>query len=79
MPEVSFRPAVRSDAAGIRRMVRGERLNPFSLDWRRFIVAEDENGSVVACVQVKPHGDGSRELASLVVLPQCGDKVSRAC
>jgi amino-acid N-acetyltransferase len=70
MPDVILRPAVLADAAGIRRMIREERLNPFSLDWRRFIIAEDKNRSMVACVQVKPHRDGTRELASLVVLPQ---------
>jgi N-acetylglutamate synthase-like GNAT family acetyltransferase len=67
MSEIRLRPAVRSDAAIIRRMISSERLNPFSLDWRRFILAVDENGHVAACVQVKPHGGGIREMASLVV------------
>lgn len=47
-------------------MVRAARLNPLGLDWRRFFVAVDRTGEVVACIQVKPHGD-ARELASLVV------------
>lgn len=63
-----LRPARAEDAAAIRRLVRGARLNPTGLDWRRFIVLEAE-GEVVGCVQVKPHRDGSWELASLVVAP----------
>ncbi len=63
-----LRPACAEDAAAIRRLVRGARLNPIGLDWRRFVVLEAE-GEVVGCVQVKPHRDGSRELASLVVAP----------
>jgi N-acetylglutamate synthase-like GNAT family acetyltransferase len=50
-------------------MVNRARLNPFSLDWRRFIVAESAQGQVIGCGQIKPHADGSRELASLVVAP----------
>lgn len=51
-------------------MILREHLNPISLDWRRFTLAVGENGDVAACVQVKPHGDGTRELASLVVQPK---------
>jgi N-acetylglutamate synthase-like GNAT family acetyltransferase len=67
MSEFTLRPAVGSDARTIRRMIYQERLNPVSLDWRRFTLAEDPNRHVAGCIQVKPHGDGSRELASLVV------------
>lgn len=59
-------------------MVLAERLNPFSLDWRRFILAVDMNGQLLACVQVKPHADGTREMASLVVQPQFrGQRLAR--
>lgn len=54
----------------VRQMVLKEKLNPLSLNWRRFWVAVSQKGRVVGCVQVKPHGDGTRELASLVVLPE---------
>lgn len=50
-------------------MVRRARLNPLGLDWRRFTVAVDLEDTVIGCVQIKPHRDGSRELASLVVAP----------
>ena len=39
------------------------------LDWRRFLVVEDERGKVIACGQIKPHAGGVRELASIVVSP----------
>jgi len=47
-------------------LVRSERLNPFDLDWRRFVVATDASG-IVAAVQLRQHPDGTRELGSLVV------------
>ena len=39
-----------------------------SLRWRNFVVAED-GGAIVGIGQVKTHGDGSRELASIAVIP----------
>jgi N-acetylglutamate synthase-like GNAT family acetyltransferase len=39
-----------------------------SLEWPHFIVAE-EDGSIVGIGQVKSHRDGSRELASIAVVP----------
>jgi N-acetylglutamate synthase-like GNAT family acetyltransferase len=50
-------------------MVRSARINPTGLDWHRFIVAVSPDGRVVGCGQIKPHSDGSRELASIVVEP----------
>lgn len=66
---VSLRKAGRQDAAVIRKMVLEAHINPFSLDWRRFLLAVDETGAVVSCIQIKPHGDGTLEMASLVVIP----------
>jgi N-acetylglutamate synthase-like GNAT family acetyltransferase len=39
------------------------------LKWKRFVVAENHEGLVVGCAQIKTHFDGSRELASMVVDP----------
>jgi len=39
-----------------------------SLKWPHFVVAED-GGEIVGIGQVKTHGDGSRELASIAVVP----------
>jgi amino-acid N-acetyltransferase len=66
---ISIRPATAEDDAAIRWLVRTGQINPMGLDWRRFVVAVDETGQVVGCGQIKPHGDGSRELASLAVHP----------
>lgn len=63
---LTIRPAQESDKHIIRRMVRQAGLNPLSLDWQRFVVAQFD-GAVIGVGQVKPHRDGSRELASLVV------------
>ncbi len=40
------------------------------LAWQRFTLAVDPSGKVVGCGQVKPHSDGSFELASIAVLPE---------
>lgn len=68
-PGVQLRRAERGDAAAIRRLIWQEQLNPMSLDWHHFTLAVDTNDLMLACAQIKPHGDGTRELASLAVLP----------
>ena len=65
---ITLRPAHAEDQASIRAIVRAARINPFGLDWPHFIVAED-GGQIVATGQIKPHGDGSRELASIATIP----------
>ncbi|MFZ8842750.1 GNAT family N-acetyltransferase [Thermoflexus sp.] len=68
MEDWILRPARPGDGPIIRRMIREARLNPFGLHIPRFWVAEVQ-GRVVGAVQIRPHRDGSRELASLVVDP----------
>jgi amino-acid N-acetyltransferase len=72
-PHVTFRPAAAGDAARIRQMIRAARLDPTSLDWRHFLVAEvpaeDESAAIVGIGQVKVY-PGCLELGSLVVLPE---------
>ncbi len=66
-----LRPATEKDATDIRLLIRLVGINPMNLDWRRFIVAQaQDDGQVVGCGQVKPHRDGSRELASIAVRPE---------
>jgi amino-acid N-acetyltransferase len=67
--EYRLRPATQRDAPAIRALVRGAGINPFGLDWQRFILAVDAEDRVIGCGQVKSHRDGSRELASIAVLP----------
>jgi N-acetylglutamate synthase-like GNAT family acetyltransferase len=74
-----LRPATEDDAAVIRKLVRIGQINPTGLKWQRFIVAESPEGQVIGCGQVKSHGDGSDELASLVVHPDWrGQGIARA-
>lgn len=63
---VSVRPATERDQPQILALARGERIKPFGLHWQNFVVAE-QSGRLVGGVQLRSHGDGSRELGSLVV------------
>jgi amino-acid N-acetyltransferase len=65
-----LRPAQKSDAPAIRKLIWQAHINPMQLNWQRFIVAVDEHDRVTGCAQVKSHRDGTHELASLVVAPQ---------
>jgi N-acetylglutamate synthase-like GNAT family acetyltransferase len=65
---VSIRAARADDEAIIRRLIREERLDPTSRDWRHFNVAE-LNGEVIGIAQIKPYSD-CREFGSLVVRRQ---------
>ncbi len=77
--EYSLRPATIADAATIRQIISLVQINPMSLNWQRFILAIDRDGKVIGCGQVKPHSDGSLELASIAVLPEWrGKGIARA-
>lgn len=67
--EFILRPATIEDAADIKSLIRLVRINPLDLDWRRFLVASAPDGRLAACAQIKPHADGTLELASLAVGP----------
>lgn len=69
MVEVSLREARAEDFPAIRALIYRTGINPFGLDWRRFLVAESPDGELIGCGQLKPHADGSLELASLAVVP----------
>jgi N-acetylglutamate synthase-like GNAT family acetyltransferase len=49
-------------------MVRRARLNPAGLHWDHFVVGERDGGAV-GVAQLRPHVEGAKELASLVVEP----------
>jgi N-acetylglutamate synthase-like GNAT family acetyltransferase len=67
MTTFSLRPANSADFPAIKTLVHNAHLNPTGLKWQRFVVAENDLGEVIGCGQIKPHRDGSFELASLVV------------
>ena len=66
MSEFTLRAAVESDQGYSRSLIHSAGINPTGLDWRRFIVSEVD-GTFIGCGQLKPHKDGSLELASLAV------------
>lgn len=68
-PSVSYslRKATIDDKEAITRLIKEGKINPSGLKWERFVVAFLENGEVVGCGQIKPHHDGSFELASIAV------------
>ena len=66
---MNIRLATAADQKTVERMVHDAGINPISLDWRRFIIAE-EDGQTIGIGQIKLHGDGSRELASIAVIPE---------
>jgi len=71
--------AAQADFPSIRNLIHEVGINPMALDWRRFLVARDAQGNVIGCGQVKPHRDGSSELASIAVKPGWrGQGIARA-
>ncbi len=68
---MNIRPAQEKDQPVITRIVRAARINPFDLKWQNFLIAEDANaGNIIGVGQIKTHGDSSRELASIAVIPE---------
>src|SRR6266849_4672890 len=65
---LTIRPATEADQPTIRRLIKEANINRMNLHWPNFVVAEDD-GVIVGVGQVKAHGDGSRELASIAVVP----------
>lgn len=69
-PMYTLRPATKADQPAIKALIRAAGINPLGLGWPRFVVAIDGQGQIIGCGQVKPHRDGSRELASIAVTRQ---------
>lgn len=66
-----IRSASEADQDRIVRLVRAARINPVDLHWANFLVAvDDQTGTIAGVGQIKAHEDGSRELASIVVVPE---------
>lgn len=66
MSNLNIRPARADDQGLIRRMVQEAGLDPTSLDWPNFLIAE-EDGAVVGIGQVRPK---TPEVGSLIVVPE---------
>jgi amino-acid N-acetyltransferase len=79
MSEISLRPARESEAVIIKNLIHLTGINPMGLDWKRFIVAVNDQDQVIGVGQLKPHGVDVLELASIAVFPEYrGQGVARA-
>jgi N-acetylglutamate synthase-like GNAT family acetyltransferase len=79
MIQYILRAALESESAQIKKLINLVGINPMGLDWKRFIVAVNDDGQVIACGQIKPHGGDIRELASIAVNPaEQGNGIARA-
>ena len=75
----NLRPARESESRQIKDLIQFVGINPMGLDWKRFIVAVNENDEMIGCGQLKPHGTDILELASIAVHPEYqGNGVARA-
>jgi N-acetylglutamate synthase-like GNAT family acetyltransferase len=70
MLNYKIRPALETESKQITDLIHLVGIIPSGLDWRRFVVAVDEAGKVLSCGQLKPHGEGIVELASIATLPE---------
>ena len=68
-PAYSIQKARPQHATPIRKLVWVSGINPTGLNWTRFLVALTPVGELIGCGQLKPHADGTMELASLAVEP----------
>lgn len=76
---IRIRPAREMEAAPIRDLIYLVGINPLGLDWKRFVVAVNDRDKMIGCGQLKPHGRGILELASIAVYPEHqGKGVARA-
>ena len=66
----TIRPARETESAQIRDLIHLVGINPLGLDWKRFVVAVNEQDEILGCGQLKPHGSEVLELASLAVYPE---------
>lgn len=69
MSDFYLTPALETDFPAIKALIHETGINPMSLDWQRFRVAKTVAGDqFIGCGQLKPHGDGTVELASIAVV-----------
>jgi N-acetylglutamate synthase-like GNAT family acetyltransferase len=70
MTNFILRPARETESAQIKDLIHLVGINPMGLDWKHFIVAVNNQDEMIGCGQLKPHGKGILELASLAVYPE---------
>jgi N-acetylglutamate synthase-like GNAT family acetyltransferase len=70
MENFTLRPAKESESSKIKGLINLVGINPMGLDWKRFVVAVNDRDEMIACGQIKPHGEDILELASIAVYPE---------
>ena len=74
-----LRSAQESESSQIKDLIRLVGINPMDLDWKRFIVAVNDDEQIIGTGQIKPHGKEILELASIAVHPEYeGRGIARA-
>ena len=74
-----LRPARESESGQIKDLIRLTGINPMGLDWKRFVVAANDQDEMIGIGQLKRHGRDILELASLAVRPEYrGKGIARA-
>jgi N-acetylglutamate synthase-like GNAT family acetyltransferase len=75
----TIRSAREAESDQIRDLIHLVGINPMGLDWKRFVVAVNDQDEMIGCGQLKPHGPEILELASIAVYPDHqGKGVARA-
>lgn len=67
---ITIRPARETESGQIRSLILSVGINPTGLDWKRFVVAVNDSGTMIGCGQLKPHGQNVLEIASIAVYPE---------
>lgn len=76
---LSIRPAATHHSSLIRDLIQRVDISTRDLNWQHFLVAEDAQGKLIGCGQVKEHPGKTLELASIAVEPEWrGRGVARA-
>jgi N-acetylglutamate synthase-like GNAT family acetyltransferase len=72
MPNFTLRPAQESEFRVIKDLIHLTGINPMGLDWKRFIVAVNDQDQILGIGQLKLHGPSGDvlELASIAVYPE---------
>ena len=70
MTNYILRPARESESGIIKELIHLTGINPMGLDWKRFVVAVNDQDHVIGIGQLKPHGAEILELASIAVFPE---------
>jgi len=72
MTNYTLRPAREPEFGVIKDLIHLTGINPMGLDWKRFIVAVNDQDHLMGIGQIKPHGPSGEvfELASIAVYPE---------